>query len=56
MPARIIDNLLKKGVNISVVNWEDLNVAKLKLLIDKAYESRLTNDYDMSREMRMKNS
>lgn len=56
MPARIIDNLLKKGVSISVINWSDLSVDKLKLLIDKAYDARSNNDYDMSREMRMKNS
>ena len=56
MPARIIDNLLKKGVSISVINWGDLSVDKLKLLIDKAYDARSNNDYDMSREMRMKNS
>lgn len=56
MPARIIDNLLKKGVRISVINWNDLSVDKLKLLIDKAYDARSNNDYDMSREMRMKNS
>lgn len=56
MPERIIDNLLKKGVSISVINWSDLSVDKLKLLIDKAYDARSNNDYDMSREMRMKNS
>ena len=56
MPARIIDNLLKKGVSISVINWSDVSVDKLKLLIDKAYDARSNNDYDMSREMRMKNS
>lgn len=56
MPARIIDNLLKKGVSISVINWDDLSVDKLKLLIDKAYYARSNNDYDMSREMRMRNA
>lgn len=56
MPARIIDNLLKKGVCISVINWGDLSVDKLKLLIDKAYDARSNNDYDMSREMRMRNA
>ena len=56
MPARIIDNLLKKGVSISVINWSDLSVDKLKLLIDKAYDARSNNDYDMSREMRMRNA
>lgn len=56
MPARIIDNLLKHGVKISVINWEDINYKNLKLLIDDAYFSRTSNDYDMSRDMRMKNS
>ena len=56
MPARIIDNLLKKGVSISVINWHDLSVDKLRLLIDKAYDARANNDYDMSREMRMRNA
>ena len=55
MPPRIIDNLLKPGVNISVVNWEDLSVEKMKLLLDKAYSSRVSNDYDMSRPMLKRN-
>ncbi len=55
MPARIIDNLVKPGVNISVVNWSDINVKNLTLLVDKAYDSRILNDYDMSRPMKMKN-
>lgn len=56
MPVRIIDNLLKCGVNISVVNWHDLNVDSLKILIDKAFESRTTNEYDLSTPMKMRNS
>lgn len=56
LPDRIIDNLLNKDANISVINWKDLNVDNLRLLIEKAYESRKTNQYDMSRPMRMKNS
>ena len=55
MPARIIDNLVKPDVNISVVNWSDINVKNLTLLVDKAYDSRILNDYDMSRPMKMKN-
>lgn len=55
MPARIIDNLIKYGVNISVVNWSDINVKNLTLLLDKAYDSRILNDYDMTRPMKMKN-
>ena len=55
MPARIIDNLLKDHVNISVVNWDDLTLDNLKLLLDKAYSYRISNDYDMSRPMKSKN-
>lgn len=57
MPARIIDNLMKKGVNISVINWNGLSSPdKLTLLLDKAYTFRTSNDYDMSRQMMMKNN
>lgn len=57
MPARIIDNLIQNGVNISIINWNDLTSPdKLSLLLDKAYNYRLSNDYDLSRPMKMKNS
>lgn len=56
LPDRIIDNLLNKDVNISVVNWEDITASNLRLLIDKAFESRQSNRYDLSRPMRMRNS
>ena len=52
MPPRIIDNLLKSGVNISVINWDDLTVAGLKLMIENAYDNRAEQDYDMTRPMR----
>ena len=56
MPARIIDNLMKKGVKISVVNWTDITSPdKLTLLLDKAYDSRTSNDYDMTRPMKIRN-
>lgn len=66
MPDRIIDNLLKSGVNIAVINWSDLTgmwnllcddgAEKLRQLIDNAYNDRASNDYDLSRPMRMRNS
>lgn len=56
LPDRIIDNLLEKDVKISIVNWNDLNVSRLKLLIDKAFEYRKLNNYDLSRRMKMRNS
>lgn len=55
MPARIIDNLLKTDVKISVVNWEDITVDNLTLLLQRAYNSRNTNNYDMSRPMMARN-
>lgn len=56
LPDRIIDNLLDKDVNISVINWSDITLSNLKLLIDKAFESRKSNRYDLSRPMKMRNS
>lgn len=56
MPARIIDNLLAANVKISVANWKDLSVEKLSILIDNAANDRLTNQYDMSRLMKRRNS
>lgn len=56
LPDRIIDNLLEKDVNISIVNWDDLDISILKLLIDKAFEYRKLNNYDLSRQMKMRNS
>lgn len=56
MPARIIDNLMKDGVKISVANWNDLNVEKLALMIDNASNNRIYNQYDMRRQMRRRNN
>jgi hypothetical protein len=56
MPARIIDNLLAPNVKISVTNWNDLSVEKLSILIDNAANDRASNQYDMSRAMKRKNS
>ena len=56
MPPRIIDNLMKEGVKISVVNWNELTVEKLALMIDNAANNRANNQYDMSRLMRRRNN
>ena len=56
MPERIIDNLLKPKAKISVVNWNDLNVEKLRTMIDCAYNDKDSCEYDLSRAMRRKNS
>lgn len=56
MPERIIDNLLKLEAKISVINWEDLTVEGLRLMIENAYQNADTNQYDLSRTMRRRNS
>ena len=56
MPPRIIDNLMKEGVKISVANWNELTVEKLALMIDNAANNRANNQYDMSRLMRRRNN
>lgn len=56
MPARIIDNLCKEGVKISVANWDNLTVEKLAILIDNAANNRANNEYDMHRPMRRRNN
>lgn len=56
MPDRIIDNLLKTEAKVSVINWDQLTVAKLKYMIEKAFEDRASCEYDLSRTMRRRNS
>ena len=58
MPARIIDNLLKIGVKISVVNWSRIENDPdiLSFLIDATFDDRVTCNYDLSRPMRRANS
>jgi hypothetical protein len=57
MPDRIIDNLLKKGAKVSVTNWDTVtsDIAKLRFLIEAAFNDRATCDYDLSRPMRRAN-
>ena len=55
MPERIIDNLMAVGVKISVTTWNKLTPSNLRMMIDNANENRLTQPYDLSREMRRKN-
>lgn len=56
MPDRIIDNLLKHGVTISVTSWDRINPVSLRFLIDSAFRNRLYCQYDLSRPMRRANS
>jgi hypothetical protein len=56
MPARIIDNLLKAEAKISVANWNDLNIEKLRFLINATFEDKASSEYDLSRTMKRQNS
>lgn len=56
MPDRIVDNLLKSDVKISVVPWDRLNAERLEFLIDVAFRNRLDCKYDLSSPMRRANS
>ena len=55
MPERIIDNLMKDGVKISVITWSKLTPDNLKMMINNAYNNRLAQQYDLSRIMRRRN-
>ncbi len=56
MPDRIIDNLLRKDVTISVAPWERINKSRLEFLIEAAFSNRSNCRYDLSRRMRRVNS
>ena len=58
LPHRIVTNIARTNVNISIVNWDVIanNSEKLKYLIDNAFNRRKTNDYDHSEPLRRKNS
>ena len=56
MPERIIDNLMKPDVTISVVPWERISGTTLEFLIEAAFRNRSNCAYDLSRGMRRANS
>ena len=56
MPDRIIDNLLKAGVTISVAPWNKINDSTLEFLIESAFSNRSNCEYDLSKSMRRANS
>lgn len=58
LPNRIIDNLLKSDVKISVVNWDRVNNCpeNLKFLIEATFLDKESGQYDLSRNMKRKNS
>ena len=56
MPDRIIDNLMKSDVKISIVPWARINGTTLEFLIEAAFRNRANCGYDLSRRMRRANS
>ncbi len=56
MPDRLIDNLLKPEAKVSVAPWSRIDAAKLKFLVDAAFEDRGRCEYDLSQPMRRANS
>jgi hypothetical protein len=58
LSQRIIDNLLKSDVKVSVVNWKTITASpdKLKLMIDLTFKDRESCNYDFSQRMRRANS
>lgn len=56
MPDRIIDNLVKPDVKISVVPWAKVNSETLEFLIEAAFHGRKNCPYDLRRPMRQANS
>lgn len=58
MPERIVDNLLKPGVSISVVGWSKIksDPGAISFLIDATFKDRASCDYDLSKPMRRANA
>ncbi len=58
LPEKIIDNLVKDGVSITVLPLNDImqNSARLAKAIRHAHHTRSSQDYDLSRPMREKNN
>ncbi len=58
MPSRIIDNLVKSDVKISVTPWDTItsSPSMLKFLIDITYKDKESCNYDLRAPMRKANS
>lgn len=56
MPDRLIDNITKDGVKISVVSWNRLTPQILGSLVEMAFKDKENCKYDLSLPMRRKNS
>ena len=56
MPDRLLDNIIKQDVKISVIPWDKLNVSVLHSLVEMAFRDREKCKYDLSRPMRRADS
>ena len=58
LPQRVIDNLLKSDVKVSVANWQTITSSpdKLKLMLDLTFKGRASCNYDLTRPMRRADS
>ena len=56
MPERIIDNLMKPDVTISVIPWKKITGTTLAFLIEAAFHNRSNCRYDLRKPMKRSNS
>ena len=55
LPDRIIDNLLKANMKISIIPWGKLTADNLRFLIEATFQDIKYCEYDLSRKMRRAN-
>ncbi|MCE2508872.1 MAG: TIR domain-containing protein [Nitrosopumilaceae archaeon] len=56
IPDRLISNIIKDDVKISIVSWDKLNDHILGSLVEMAFRDREDCKYDLSQPMRRANS
>ncbi len=56
MPDRLVDNIIKDDVKISVIPWSKLNAQTLRSLVEMAFKGREECKYDLRQPMRSANS
>ena len=58
LPERIVKNMTRNDVKISIIDWEQFSQYSMRLkgLIDVAFNHRKEQDYDISEKLRRRNS
>lgn len=58
LPKRLLDNIKDSEVKINIVNYNNIinNKQGFEFLIEKAYENKLKNNYDLSSSLRRRNN